>query len=152
MVWRDAYLGKRANWFPERTDLAPMMEPTRHKPAYVADCLDQIDAIAGDVQRYADRLDDHLSALKATISSHLWVTPDFVGPATSSLEETRGTVSSLSSRVDRLRTGFESLPQDSDADIFAGGDGLDEAAEDVPLEEDAAAGRPRRPRRRYVRT
>ena len=93
-------------------DLAPLMEPTRHKRLYLEACLSEIDDLRVDVTDYASQLDAHMAALDSDIRTHLWVTEDFVGPASSSLEQTRHEVKTLLARVDKVRKGFELLPQE----------------------------------------
>ena len=129
---KDAYLGKQTNWLMEQADLSPWMEPTRHKAAYVADCLRQLEVLSADVERYAQRLDDHMGELSGIITTHLWVTPDFVEPATSVLEETRGTVAGLRDRLEQLCRGYEALPRDADGPAAT-------AACDVEEDEEGAA-------------
>jgi MoxR-like ATPase len=113
---RDAYLADPNNRLMEPGERAPFLEPTRHKPAYVRSCIEQLDALAGEVRAYGSALDAHIAGLEATIVGHLWVDDAFAGPATRSLGATRSSVVSLASRLERLRKGFEMLPQEVEED------------------------------------
>lgn len=88
------------------------MEPTRHKALYVDDCLHQIAELNTDVQRYKVGLCQHMDTMEKEIRDHLWVTDDFVEPASTSLTETAAQVETLLARVDKLKRGFELLPRE----------------------------------------
>jgi MoxR-like ATPase len=109
---RDAYLRELSNRIMEEVDLSPLMEPTRHKAVYVADCLAQVERLQADVEAYQRRLEEHITSLEDDIRSHLWVTKDFVEPAASSLDGTRQEVQVLHQRIAKLRQGFEMLPSE----------------------------------------
>jgi len=104
---RDAYLADRSNWH-----LCP--EPTSHKPAYIHDCLRQINQLGTDVVRYQEELQQHIQALEAKISTHLWVTADFMEPAAENLKQTLQDVQTLLARISKAREGFELLPREVD--------------------------------------
>lgn len=107
---REAYLSNSANHLMEEQDIPPSMEPTRHKVTYVNDCVANIGDLLADVERYQIQLKEHIEGLESRVVSHLWLTPDFVKPATESLQETTLTVQCLRERVERLRNGFLALP------------------------------------------
>ena len=86
------------------------MEPTRHKPPYIKHFLDEVDTLRADVEAYRQSLAEHMASLKAEVESHLWVTSDFVEPASVSLMKSANVVSSLAQRVDTLRREVEFLP------------------------------------------
>ncbi len=119
---RDAYIADSANWHKEDGELPPVMEPTRHKDVYVEDRLVGIDGIRADVGAYQVQLQEHIASLDDAIRSHLWVTADFIGPAQQRLDETQRTVSTLLSRIDKLRQGFEMLPRELSAPSHDHGD------------------------------
>lgn len=113
---REAYLADRNNWLMEEVDLTPVMEPTRHKPAHVDACLHDIEGLDADVRAYQGRLLQHIASLEEEIRSHLWVTPDFVGPASESLARTRAEVETLLARVGKVRDGLRLLPREEVVD------------------------------------
>lgn len=109
---RDAYLTNEANWYMEKGDAQPAMEPTRHKPVYVTDCIRQIDTVRNDVTTYHGALQAHITALEIDIRTHLWVTPEFFVPASQALARTQREVDALLHRIQTVRSGFEGLPQE----------------------------------------
>lgn len=113
---RDAYLADSSNWLMADTDLPPAMEPTRHKPAYINDCLSQLESLQHDVESYAAKLDGHAASLDDQIRNHLWLQSEFAERAGSSLGATRGTVAALFERIALLHSGFEGLPREAEAE------------------------------------
>jgi MoxR-like ATPase len=88
------------------------MEPTWHKPVYVNDCLRQVQALRVDLTSYGAKLAEHIRGMETAISSHLWVTRDFVEPARATLDATRRSVDALITRADALIAGVKALPRD----------------------------------------
>lgn len=109
---REAYLANTSNWLLVDVELSPSMEPTRFKKAVIQDYLGQVDQIKLDVVRYRKQLTEHIATLKTEVLGHLWVTSDFVQPATDSLNGTLREVDTLIDRLGRLRKGIELLPLD----------------------------------------
>ncbi len=107
-----AYLADESNWLMEDVDLPPSMEPTRQKPEYVERCLHDLDGLAENVRRYQAALAAHIASLDADIRAHLWVTPEFAGPAAASLQGTAKEVEGLLRRVAAAREGFTMLPRE----------------------------------------
>jgi MoxR-like ATPase len=108
---RAAYLATEANRLTLQVDLKPFMEPLRHPVAHVVDCTQALNAVRADVVEYRRKLTAHISSLNADILAHLWVMPEFSGPALQSLQATAKTVDTLARRVDALVAGFGQLPQ-----------------------------------------
>jgi MoxR-like ATPase len=100
---RAAYLADKENWHS-------YIEPTSHKPVYVEDCLCQINQLGADVIQYQEKLQQHIQRLEAEISTHLWVTADFIAPAAENLKQTQQEVQTLLARISKTREGFELLP------------------------------------------
>lgn len=109
---RQAYLSNSANHLMEEQDIPPLMEPTRHKLAYINDCVSNVADLLSEVENYQAHLKEHLESLEIRVLKHLWLTPDFVKPATESLQETAKSVLCLRERTERLRCGFLALPQE----------------------------------------
>lgn len=112
---RKDYLTAPNNWFAETGDLPPIMEPTRHKPAYVRDSVRSVDQVGGELDDYAAKLAAHIESMEHEIRDHLWVTADFVEPAAVTLKQTASTVGTLAHRLAEVRKGFELLPQEGAA-------------------------------------
>lgn len=117
---RSAYLNDESNWMKESRELAPLLEPTRHAAAYVRECLEDVAQLQSDVGAYSSQLREHIASLEAQIRSHLWVTSDFVKPASVTLERTRADVAGLLARVNKVHSGIRMLPVDV---VRRGGDG-----------------------------
>lgn len=109
---RGNYLSDSNHWLTVDEKSPPMMEPTRHKQIYVADCLQQIDALKADVVLYQRQLAEHTQTMERDIRSHLWVTEDFVEPAVKTLQQTAREVERLVDRIGQVRKGFELLPRE----------------------------------------
>jgi MoxR-like ATPase len=109
---REAYLLDESNWYMMPGETTAALEPTRHKPVYIADCLRQVEVLRADVGKYQADLLAHITALEAEIRAHLWVTPEFFAPASQALERTRSEVQTLLTRVDRVRLGIDRLPRE----------------------------------------
>ena len=107
-----AYLHDQSNWLMEDSTRAAAIEPKRHPAVYVEDCLGQVRGIQEDVDTYGAQLDRHVADLEESIRSHLWVTQDFVEPATASLDGTIANVRALTSRIGQVIRGYERLPRE----------------------------------------
>jgi len=126
---RDAYLADFNNWHTkEDTTLDAMLEPTRQKQSHINGCLRQIDDVKAQVIQYKSQLTRHIHGMEAEISSHLWVSAEFLTPAAEKLLQTQDEVETLLARVSRVREGFELLPLESE---FA-----DPAVDETETEED----------------
>ncbi len=113
-VWPEAgkYCDKPENWMMQQGSLPPVMEPLRHKHVHVDNCLKQVDTLRADIESYQEGLKRHIVELESLLQSHLWVTGDFVAPASATLRATQGQVDGLLRRVSKLRKGFEALPRE----------------------------------------
>lgn len=109
---RGEYLADQSNWLIEEIDLAPVLEPTRHKNVYIDRRVQEMDEIRSEVEAYSDKLKAHIESLEMEIRNHLWVTPEFLEPAAKNLNQTRREVDTLLGRVAKLRDGFRCLPRE----------------------------------------
>jgi MoxR-like ATPase len=109
---REAYLANRSNWLTEQVNLTPLMEPSRQKKFHLTACLKELRELREQVEGYRKNLLAHIASLEAEIRANLWVTDDFIEPASQSLEGTRREVDTLLGRINKLRQGFEMLPQE----------------------------------------
>ena len=113
---RSEYMSNKANWLMELGQFRPVMEPTRHKPYHVDGCLKDIRELDHRVRDYSAKLDAHIESLHEDIRVHLWVTDDFIEPASQSLAETRRVVDTLLTRIKKLEQGYEQFPREADFD------------------------------------
>ncbi len=119
--WSDraTYLADASSWAFGDAEFPPIIEPLRHKPEYVNACLREVESIRASVEEYKAKLAQHIAALETEIRTHLWVTPEFAGPAATSLNRTASEVNQLLQRVATLRTGFELLPREDRDSVAA---------------------------------
>lgn len=113
--WSDcnSYLTNPNNKLIIESDLAPALEPMRHKEPYIKSCVGDLISLHEDVDQYRNRLLAHIRSLDAEIHGHLWITPEFAGPAAQNLARTHKDVEALLARIAKLRQGFEMLPKES---------------------------------------
>lgn len=111
---RVAYLGEPSNWHMKVAEFAAAMEPTRQKQLYIDACLRDLDNVVTEVAQYLKKIDHHMEVMATEISTHLWVTPDFIAPAAVNLKQTQQDVQTLLARINKTRAGFELLPREVD--------------------------------------
>jgi MoxR-like ATPase len=107
---REDYLAAASNWLTTTGELPVASGPMQHKPEYIAAMIPQVEAVRRTVEAYRAQVVDHMAQMAATIETHLWVTPDFLAPAATTLNATLASVDGLLARLDDVRDGFESLP------------------------------------------
>ena len=107
-----AYFNEPANWMMTPGAFAPAVEPTRHKPSYIKDCLSELNEELIKVSSFREELRNHVKDLEGEILSHLWVTSEFLTPALGCLNVTLGKVTTLHKRLKAVVDGYGALPQD----------------------------------------
>lgn len=93
-------------------DLAPAMEPTKHKDVYIADCLQQQKERRDEVEEHGNGVDEQIASFKNDIRNHLWVPDDFAEPASRNLGEVRADIKKLRDRLSKVMEGYENLPRE----------------------------------------
>ena len=63
------------------TELKPAMEPTKHKSVYIEQNVKELGEHRLKMESYKKDIDQQIESFEADIRSHLWVTDDFVEPA-----------------------------------------------------------------------
>ncbi len=126
---RASYLSSPSSWLTAAGELAAYMGTVQQKPEYIEAKLAQLDAVKGTIENYRAQVIDHIAEMTATIRSHLWVTPEFILPAATTLGSTLASVDGLLARLAHVRAGFSVLPVEPSE---ASGDEApdDEASED----------------------
>lgn len=107
---RKKYLADTANHLMEEDTDRPVMIPAPQPRAHVDALLADVAKIENHVELYRTRLEQHRQSLDDQIRTHLWVMPDFLAVARSSLDRSAEVVADLVARVHKLRQGIESLP------------------------------------------
>ena len=108
----ELYFKNSVHWL--MTDLKPAMEPTKHKSIYIEQRIMQLSDHRAEMESYKREVDQRIESFESDIRSHLWVTDDFVGPASRGLDKTRADVEDLLGRLAEVVQGFEALPREED--------------------------------------
>ena len=93
-------------------DLAPAMEPTKHKDVYITDCLRQQKEHRDKVEEHGSGVDKRIASFKNDIRNHLWVPDDFAEPASRNLGKVRADIKKLRDRLSKVMEGYENLPRE----------------------------------------
>ena len=109
----DNYSKNSKNWF--MANLEPAMEPTKHKSIYIEHTIAELDDLRIEMESHKKKIDQQIESFEDDIRNHLWVTDDFVNPASHGLGQTRADVEGLLSRLAEVVKGFEELPREEEA-------------------------------------
>lgn len=115
---KKAYLKKESSWIT--TELDPAIGPTRHKTAYVESRLQQIQGIRGEVERHKTGFEGRIESFEHDIRSHLWVTEDFMEPASEGLVQGLDEAKKLLARLVAVEKGYKSLPREEEPELERG--------------------------------
>lgn len=107
---KKAYLNNQKNWIT--TELAPAIGPTRHKTAHVEQCLKDVHGVRESVETHKTGIEKQIETFKHEILNHLWVTQDFVKPASEGLSKRLAEAEELLDRLTKVKEGYESLPRE----------------------------------------
>ena len=99
------------------TDLKPAMEPTKHKSIYIKQSIKQLSDHRAEMESYKRGIEQRIESFDGDIRSHLWVTDDFVGPASRGLDKARADVEELRGRLEEVVKGFEALPREEEESV-----------------------------------
>ena len=110
---RKEYLENPKNWLAG-TDLEPAIGPTQHKSGYIDSCLRELRELRTELESHKTGIERQVESFEDDIRSHLWVTQDFVEPASRGLQEAGDAVESLLERLAGVTEGFESLPREEE--------------------------------------
>ena len=106
---RKEYLDDQDNWIVDR--LKPALGPLKHHTSHVEHCLAEIGRLQEDVERHRQGVAGQIASFQAAIHDHMWVSDDFVEPASKGLAASRDQAELLLARVAELSRGYESLPR-----------------------------------------
>ena len=95
-------------------ELKPAMESTKHKSAYIKQCIKELSDHRTAMESYKQGIDQRIASFEVDIRGHLWVTDDFVEPASRGLDKARANVEELLGRLAEVVKGFEALPREED--------------------------------------
>ena len=108
----DEYVKDPDHWL--MTDLKHAMESTKHKSAYIKQCIKELSDHRTAMESYKQGIDQRIASFEVDIRGHLWVTDDFVEPASRGLDKARDNVEELLGRLAEVVKGFEALPREED--------------------------------------
>ncbi|CAM4139029.1 AAA domain-containing protein [Corallococcus exiguus] len=108
-----AYVADENNHYMEPYRFPPMMEPTRYSAVHIQGRERQVQELTAEVARYRAGLDAQVQSITTVVEDHLWIAPGFSRPARASLEQRQAHAAILSARLEKLREGFQVLPQDA---------------------------------------
>ena len=100
---------KKGNRF--MVDLSPAMEPTRHEPVHIRDCLRQLEEFSIKMVTHEGEIEKRIETLENDVRGHLWVMDDFTEPASRGLEKARGDAEGLIERLEKVKRGYKDLPR-----------------------------------------
>ena len=106
------YFKNSKNWL--MTELKPVMESMKHKSVYIKQNIKELDDRWREMESYKQGIDQRIESFEEDIQNHLWVTDDFVEPASKGLDKTRADVEKLLDRLAEVVKGFKALPREED--------------------------------------
>ena len=109
---RKKFIEDPANWL--MTELEPAIGPTEHKSVYVESRLAELKKLQNDMEAHKKGIDKQIESFEDDIRTHLWVTEDFVEPASQGLMKSRREAERLLDRLAKVAKGFESLPREAE--------------------------------------
>ena len=96
------------------TRLKSAMEPVKHKPPYIKDCLQQLKELQSEIKSHDTGIGRQIDSFDRDIREHIWVTDDFVEPASRGLQQARDDAGKLLARLEKLIEGYGELPQEEE--------------------------------------
>jgi MoxR-like ATPase len=118
---RSNYLQDKSNWHMNTGKLQPALEPRRFSRRDLDASIEEITAHTATTADYATAVKDRLETLESDVAKHLWVLPEFAGPARSVLRDTLLRVEGLLQRLAAVRDGIECLPVQRTRPILTAG-------------------------------
>ncbi len=106
------YIKDEKNFLMTRLELA--MEPVKHKPPYIRHCLQQLETLQSEIKSHATGIEELIESFDGDIREHIWVTDDFVEPASRGLQQARDDAGKLLARLEKLIEGYGELPQEEE--------------------------------------
>ncbi len=111
---------KKENKF--MVDLSPALEPTRHEPDHIRDCLRQLGDFSTEMMAHKSEVEKRIETLENDVRKHLWVMDDFAEPASRGLEKARRDAEGLIERLEKVKRGYENLPRKEEEPGSIGGE------------------------------
>ena len=112
----ERYFKNSDHWL--MTELNPAVGPTKHKSIYIEQSIMQLNNHRAEMESYKQGVDQRIESFEDDIRDHLWVTDDFVEPASRGLDKTRADVEELLGRLAKVVQGFEALPREEEEAVL----------------------------------
>ena len=96
------------------TRLKPAMEPVKHKPPYIKHCLQELKNLQSEIKSHDTGIGRQIDSFDRDIREHIWVTDDFVEPASRGLQQARDDARKLLAPLKKLIEGYGKLPQEEE--------------------------------------
>ena len=106
------YVEDRENWL--MTKYQPALEPMAYPQVQIEQLCAEVKSVRERVTSFQKSLGDQMRSLSEELTTHLWVMPDFVDPASAKLQAQYTDAGKLVDRVDKIIRGYEALPQAKD--------------------------------------
>lgn len=108
----DEYFINRDYWF--MIELKPAMESTKYRSIYIKHSIMELNNYKAEMELHKQNINQRIVSFEDDIQDHLWVTDDFVEPASKGLGKTRADVEELLDRLAEVVKGFAALPCEED--------------------------------------
>ena len=108
----DEYFINHDYWF--MIELKPVMESTKYSWIHIKQSIMELNNFKAEMELYKHNIDQRIVSFEDDIRSHLWVTDEFVDPASEGLDKTRTDVEELLDRLEEVVKGFAALPREED--------------------------------------
>jgi MoxR-like ATPase len=108
------YLASKHSWHKVQGKNRASMEPRRHKAVYIDQQAGELQRLLVEVDAYRENFQRHLANLEHTVTTHLWLDPTFLEPATAKLIQSGQKADDLAARVLALIQGVSALPIERD--------------------------------------
>jgi len=93
----------------------PLTEAKLYTPQHVQNRLQETQEILADIQQLGQEIENQKQKMSLIVEDHLWISPDFIQQALSSLNNTQNITQAYSTRMEKVISGFQQLPTTSHA-------------------------------------
>ena len=95
-------------------NLDPLMETRKYESVYIEHIMSGLGEIRNELASYKSGVERQITSFQDDIRSHIWVTGDFVDPASQGLEKALADAEALLERLTKVTKGFQALPRGED--------------------------------------
>ncbi|WP_207063398.1 AAA family ATPase [Motiliproteus sp. SC1-56] len=88
----------------------PYLITVKYSQGHIEDRVRQVSDLSNRLQRFAELLEQRKTSVESTLQGHLWIDGSLLPDMTKTLQSALNHTESLRKRVDKLISGFQSLP------------------------------------------